>query len=466
MTREEEIEYLLKNKEKCFFTNLVPEKVFKECFSSYIESNINKFLSFDNSDIDIVSKDSVLQVLMKKMNLENSSLGSENLNIAIEIINDKIPWIMNSIYSLNKKASELISDIKPTDSMNKIVSAAKMSYITGITLPYQVSEILLKKSYVEPSRYPAIALKSAFISLGQKKMHDNGEYHMAITFADFGNFEKYGECGISYIRVSDNVFDMFYYKENKKRIFETIFHETEHSLQNKLMSENHFSFKNMIFIKDKLLSVMNKEYYKDNYKNIFIEIYARISGELETNKYLRYLCDEEYDSSIENKNIINEEVERVKKRVNSNMKDFNERFMSIDNAPRKNMFDHFPILSVEYNYDGSSKSICEILDYVNNKLKKDTPSMFTSIFKKEQVIDFKAELYSYVFNYLKQNKNKLKEEYDEVLNYKTNDKVLNSIISNALSEVRSSMKELDLIDDFYFENSEIIYITDDGVLKI
>lgn len=441
----------IQKKDDYFFTNIYSSKKVKDYLENYFSLYKDK-LNNPNDIQEFINNDQVLQTIMTRINYDNKiKEGSENIKIAKNYLNKNFPSLVSTLSILKDETEKHIQSINDSNDMEEIVSIAENAYVTGITLPYELAEKIIKESYFEREKYSSNALKAAFISLGQEKLKVNNINDLPILFTDFEKLSDvvtYGECSKYYINLSNELIEM--YLNNEDKAFETLFHEAEHAIQREQTYSDNLSFKNMMFIKDDILAHVYDTYYTANYTYIFTEIYARLAGENDYNKYLGHLFGRNpgYYNSTYYKEKIREEVERINRRTNEEMYSFNLMFEKADSKLRKELFDSYPALKVEYNKDGTRKNPLEVLKYVDSRLTKH--NSFLSFFKRNKMISTNAELYSYITGYLKQNYEFIEPYLDELKEYKTEDNILNKIVSNGI-DIAMKLKEKEAIEQNEWE---------------
>ena len=162
---------------------------------------------------------------------------------------------------------------------------------------------------------------------------------------------------------------------------ETIFHEYFHEMQNQeyniaieSINNSEGSLKStinkysLIYTIDQLLRDISNSYYKNNYKNIFIEIDARYNSFILLKNYLKEISPNTYEKYL---NYLTEKINSDQKlyEQNSNVFDYKQENLTLNRDafldrlmkenPTKYLKD-YPLLNFIYNTDGTRKTIFEL----------------------------------------------------------------------------------------------------------
>ena len=152
---------------------------------------------------------------------------------------------------------------------------------------------------------------------------------------------------------------------------EVVFHEVRHLYQKGLVSsKDNYSYDSLLFAMESILQNSKANYYVDNYDIISYEVDAEAHSLIDTYQFLNqrkkslgkfYLKDmiENFKGYIEDKKDIYREV----------MVNDEDDYLSLyDALPKVNMSDlyMYPILNTIYRFDGSKKTIDEIIkEFIN-----------------------------------------------------------------------------------------------------
>lgn len=419
---QSKIEYLKKNKIK-ILSNVYDEELYS-CIKEYIDSTFSKRR-------EGMFEGEILQVLLTTLNFNKES--KEGYYSILDVKNyakHKYPEAFYQLKILFNTFREQSETLKPTDDINKIVYYAQMSYSLGMTIPYELADTIIRKIFFNKEKFSSAELKSAVISLGITKLEKNGIKDIPIIFDDLeqGVHRSYSKDSNTIIISNDSI-NRFFNKNDSYTLLDSVFQETEKVIQDKRIREDNLSFKNMTFIKNMLLT------NSDEYSNAFMELYAHFTGELQCNKYLKNFVLEKYLSTDSYKKELRSEVFNIHKKMTDTVM-FDDYFMNLTEEERNKCFLTFPILNVEYNIDGSSKHITEVIKEVERRLSSNFNLFY--IFRKTKFKDstISAELYSYLISYLKQSKEKTEEFNSELLSYRTKDPIVRKIIFSALKNVK------------------------------
>ena len=158
--------------------------------------------------------------------------------------------------------------------------------------------------------------------------------------------------------------------KEKIAIYKTMFHEMHHAVQYDNIEKGKIDYLTYNFIKEDIIEEYDMEYYSENYKSIYMESDARkeeIIGALELLKEINpeiveYLKkDMEYEYVKESRtHTVYKDAEKsfsIGKNSKINVSDYVGRL--IKNNPQ--ILTEKPILSIEYNRDGTRKDIQTLL---------------------------------------------------------------------------------------------------------
>ena len=353
---------------------------------------------------------------------------------------------------------EKVNDDTPINILNEL---ATYSYSYAETIPINVANKIIKTyGSDETADIPTEALKVAIISIGQYELNKNGINDTTIFFGDGYDHQNESEClGLSLIASKDIIIDdkefLKYYCEKSnvdliREMLIIIFHEIEHVIQVKLMTDNdEISFKKILFIKEQIIIKESSSFYNDNYKNIFTEIYARIASEITTRDYMTNILNMSFRDPDEFKSIIIDEINRLNdgmfKYVDFTEEDvpllefFDYYICNLSEDEIIKHFNRFPVLKFEYNPDGSRKAPTEVFLQIDNKLQE---LNFSDIQDKTRK---KADLYSYANSFITYSLAYIIMDEDNISKMNLQDPLLKTIISSSIEKLYK--KEIDNHDE-------------------
>ena len=185
-------------------------------------------------------------------------------------------------------------------------------------------------------------------------------------------------------------------------VLETIFHENEHALQD--YEEKNSTYNNYykyLMTKEGIIRTYNPEFYRTNYKFMFIEIYARIA---EVTKMVQFLKRIEPIDTMQL--VLNDLKNTILMDINDKM---TEEFQNLQSGKFKrkseqntelfkveDLFDEiilqypvyisiYPKLKAEYNEDGTLKRIGQILSDIDSKDTIDERLFYLKILQKRKL---------------------------------------------------------------------------------
>lgn len=349
---------------------------------------------------------------------------------------------------------EKVNDDTPINILSEL---ATYSYSYAETIPINVANKIIKAyGSDETAEVNFEALKTAIISIGQYELNKNGINDTTIFFGDGYDHqnekERLGFYSLkSKVIVIDDKEYLEYYRKKRNvdlinELLIIIFHEIEHAIQVKLMNDNdEISFKKILFIKENIIRKESSSFYKDNYMNIFMEIYARIASKITTRDYMTNILNMSFRNSDEFKSIIIDEINRLNdgmfKHVNFIEEDvpllefFDYYMCNLSKDEIQKHFDNYPVLKFEYNPDGSRKAPKEVFLQIDNKLQE---LNFSDIQDKTRK---KADLYSYANSFITYSLAHIIMDEDNISKMNLQDQLLKTIISSSIEKLYK--KEID-----------------------
>lgn len=259
-------------------------------------------------------------------------------------------------------------------------------------------DLIRLKNGIIPEKYCDFAIRNTILAKGQ-------EYDIESDY-----FRMYPLCIVDktrYVLKSEGIEDVTVFANNKElsnfglysdsskelvlsatiingmskgiyNIINTIFHETQHAVQNRDINNNTIqNISEYDMIKEQLLREDNFLFYDSNYKSITAEIEARVVGRQKMYQYLQSLGisveqilqgDCEYNKDIRKtyEEYVREEADKLdnpNKKFKISFSDTKSLDCIFDELMAKNpkLIEDNPLLKYEYNDDGTRKSSLEML---------------------------------------------------------------------------------------------------------
>lgn len=256
---------------------------------------------------------------------------------------------------------------------NKSINA----YLKGEIIDINLSKSLIKDQFLGKlnlGKFSTKAIVQSIIISYLKSMN------IDIKGVYFYNDEK--NAGISdnnnkIIYINNKLIDDFC--DNKKplleriKLFTTCFHEMSHFIQNDSISNGKFSNNYYSLLKEKIIFEADESFYENNYSKLVTEIDADLSSYKKTVKFFECIDEslaieiqkEIKNLYIETLNFCKGEIENKKyigsENFSLNMDDIISLIISKDISLLKK----YPILEIEYNLDGSKKSLIDSFVFVD-----------------------------------------------------------------------------------------------------
>ncbi len=332
---------------------------------------------------------------------------------------------------------------------------------TDEIMPLNKAVKTFKKALAQDSKeIDRESLKAAYISIAKDKLKTNGLDDIPVFFdireeTNYGSYYVAERC-ISLNEVfinkicnsDDSHLKQYYIYE----MLNTVFHETEHAIQySKMESGNEVSFATLFFIKERILEKFYPEFYTQNYSTSIMEIYARIAGSRDSAKFLNAIFGVNGSKSFIKYDYFSRPIrDQIKvlmddslvKEIDGERVNILEEFdflMLFGKIDILSAFNKFPLLQLEYNINGTKKEPTEMVKKAFMMLNgyKDIPR--------------KSQVYAYIISYIR-TYNMSMNQINELSEYKTGDKILDTFIKNIseekkkeLLEKSSSMEDFNLI---------------------
>ena len=216
-------------------------------------------------------------------------------------------------------------------------------------------------------------LKSNNIDIQNKVFFGNGN----------GTLGYYNHSNLS-IWIDDSLLENYLNSNilfDKAELFKTMFHEMQHAIQYNNIKTGKMNYLTYNFIKEEIIEEYDTKFYNDNYNKIFMESDARkgeILGALEFLsrlnpdfvKAIRNDFESEYVAESEEHTIYTDSKKKFPI-GKENYIDISE-YVGLLIQSNIQILEENPILSIEYNEDGTKKDIYTLLqEFEKQKVKND-----------------------------------------------------------------------------------------------
>lgn len=296
---------------------------------------------------------------------------------ATNLLDKQIKDIENFLEEIkyNEMVSRLLEKFKDKISYKKELTTDEFDdldliFSTAHNIPQEYIDLYFR-NILKYSKKPSIdSLKNALSSFISNYASSHGTYcFLDICKLRFGTLGSYDN---HVINISSRMFNNFYLNQlvKKRNLFDTIFHELTHLLQEEIYKKDTLPYEYIIMLEDYLLSnILPTKYTDDNYLCLYNEIDARRLGALNTDGYLRTLGiipKENTLKSIENDERKHKKDIRYYKRKEKSVDViFNENIKEIIKILKEefmiDIFKSYPIFSYLYHEDGTRKTTLELL---------------------------------------------------------------------------------------------------------
>ena len=369
----------------------------------------------DNMNISTLSDDKLLELIIETQD----AINSENISSKMK---SKFPEAIE----LNNYDIKNMTEEEKADYYNKLVIYRMQNGI----LPKNVCIELLSNQCKD------LMTRIANVDYARNFLQENNVKNTVVFFDE--NLPKAGQA------IGNSRFGSVCIQLNTQKLDVTLFHETTHAIQNNDM----FLFKKYrgnrySMLKDHLIAfkAMDEETYGKNYPSLLFEEEAENEGH---RLYYQYLKDtnstektrEEIESGITK---YSGEV-HVKKTVLINGEERNKSQL-FDELLIKDpsIIEEYPVLQVEYNSDGTKKTLVQLFDSLESKLLTD---------KDED------EVLSIANCILREIQEISENEYNGLVSYTSNDTSISNIVQQFLSQV-SIVKNENLVLKLGIESGSI-----------
>lgn len=467
-----------------YFTNLLTKEILDQIIYNNHNIEISKIILTNENIIEILDGDSIL--LMLTENVEQYKPYLENKKIANKFNNDTINKIINLIdektiytYLFILLTKEIVKNINLIAFFNKIKIRPSKLYLRYI---YELVELnkykrqiiddimdrkeplkdleneilnnienmksneiidILKEEIKEGSICKNINIDKILNYLYKNPNYEiTKEYFEIILFRLFQNIknEKYenielkmnplenqeGMASREKIELNSNMIE----NTLNKNIFafSVFFHEMTHIKQYNEIEQFIYKYETLKQLKEEVLRDEIPYYYEECYYVLSLETEAYIKGKIEAIKYFK-----EHTNQIPNKENIVQKIKKVSKYLNITTRIINGNIYSleslfdekVDKEHIKDLIETYPILLLEYNEDGTKKSLEQIIllystykkEYENNKTKENIQKYaFYSKLLKDKLLKNQDKVTDKLLLQLCSDINNLKENDNQTYN--------------------------------------------------
>lgn len=292
--------------------------------------------------------------------LENQNKEIEDFLILIDYDN-KIKELLEKFKVYIKSEGELREDI---------FLELDLIFTTAHNIPKEYVDLYIK-NIINYNKVPSLeAFRNAITSLISNYAKEHGTFcYTEICKLDFGTLGSYDNHVIS---ISSSNFNLFFLGQLSKKqdLFDTIFHELTHLLQEKNYKSDFLSYDYILMLKDFLLtSTIEESYLKKNYMSLTPEVDARKNGHIETDNYFLSLGIMPRTNTLK-------KIMLDKKRNGNDYRYLNGKEYTVDtlfdekilqiidvlkNEYKVNIFEEYPIMKLMFHEDGRRKTTLELL---------------------------------------------------------------------------------------------------------
>lgn len=243
-------------------------------------------------------------------------------------------------------------------------------FTTAHNIPKEYVDLYIK-NIINYNKIPSLeAFRNAITSLISNYAKEHGTFcYTEICKLDFGTLGSYNNHVIS---ISSSNFNLYFLGQLSKKqdLFDTIFHELTHLLQEKNYKSDFLTYEYILMLKDFLLtSTIEESYLKKNYMSLTTEVDARKNGHIETDNYF-------FSLGIMPRTNTLKKIMLDKKRNGNDYRYLNGKEYTVDtlfdekifqiievlkNEYKVNIFEEYPIMKLMFHEDGRRKTTLELL---------------------------------------------------------------------------------------------------------
>lgn len=316
-------------------------------------------------------------------------------NEAIELLEKQSKEIEEFIKEIDydKKLKELLDDYKEyIDTKGKLPDEVffdlDLIFTTSHNIPKEYTDLYIKNVTCYNMTPSMDAFRNAISSLISNYAKEHGTYcYTDICRLDMGTLGCYDN---HVILISTSSLNYYFLNSSARKIdlFDTIFHELAHLMQENTYKSKYLPYEYILMLKDFLLTIgIEESYSRMNYMNLTTEIDARKNGYVKSDEYLlsmgimpktsifrktaldekmhrsdyRYLDGKEYTVDT----LLDEKMKEVIKEI--------EREYEID------IFKEYPVLNLMFHKDGKRKTTLEMLKMRESTTDKEIISQIDEI---------------------------------------------------------------------------------------
>lgn len=205
---------------------------------------------------------------------------------------------------------------------------------------------------------------------------------------NLGYFDSTHDC----IWIDDGLLEKFINSpelSRKAELFNTMFHEMHHAVQHDNIKKGKINFLTYNFIKEDIIREYDENFYNENYQSIYSETDARKEEIIGTLEFLNGLnpqfveavkssYEQTYISESENHSISQDANKKLSIGKNGTNIDISDYIGYLIQSNPQILVDN-PILSLEYNQDGTPKSLDTLLQEFEQK-KSSPPADYKNLY--------------------------------------------------------------------------------------
>lgn len=356
----------------------------------------------DNIDASTLSDDKFLALIIETQSAINS-----------EMISTKLKSGFPEKIDLNEYDINNMTDEEKADYYNKVV----IYRMHGGIIPRNVCIELFR------SQCKKMMARMANIDYIKSYLHENDVRNTIVFFDEQlpieGQVIGNSQAGASCLQLNNQGLDV------------TSFHEATHAIQyNDMFVLKKYKGNRYSMLKDQLISfrAMDYETYRNNYPSLLFEEEAEQEGH---RLYYQYLKDT--NSSKKSKEYIEAGLAKYSREINVlNTVEINgeekDKIQLFDELLRKNpsLIEEYPVFQIEYNFDGTKKSLAQILDSLEAKYS----------------IDKDEDEASSIANCILGGIQEISElEYNELARYTSNSTFISNIVQQFLGRISIAKNE-------------------------
>lgn len=310
----------------------------------------------------------------------------ETQNISDHFVENLITLIHSDYYTPQEKGrvidalknnglyNQYITDEKITfeeiDTLEITSLKVKQAYYSGQIIPIDIAQKILTENLIDKNSIDKVMLQSCVQSVICNMLKSNNiDIQNKVFFGNGNGILGYNDSNNLSIWIDDSLLEKYLNSNvlsDKTELFKTMFHEMQHAIQYDNIISGKINYLTYNFIKEEIIEEYDEEFYNANYKKIFMESDARKEEILGTLEFLNGLnpnfvktirsdMESEYVAESEEHTIYTDSKKKFSI-GNKTFIDISEYVgLLIQNNPK--ILEENPILSTEYNADGTKKDI-------------------------------------------------------------------------------------------------------------